>query len=314
MAVGLGAALGCGSSAPRIPKLGYLAPAVELAAPVLALFAELDVLGWKEGRTLHVEMRLARGQFERLPALAEELVREGVDVLVAGASPAALAAKAATDRIPIVFIGVSDPVAIGLVDDLARPSGNVTGFSLVAPQLIVKRVELLHAIIPGLKRVAALRRPSSPSQHHEMRELQIAADTLGLEVLAFDVSTPADLEPAFAAAVAAQAGAVINFSDNLFSNERVQMGDLVIRYRLPSIHNMREVVEVRGLQAYAPNHTALNRRAATYVDRILRGTAPSALPIEQPREFDYALNVTTAQMLGLDIPPHIAAQVTEWMY
>jgi putative ABC transport system substrate-binding protein len=298
----------------RVPRIGFLAsgpPETEPSAARYQAFRDgLRELGYAEGQNILIEWRYTRGSNQRFPELAAELVSLPVDLIVAEASPAVQAAKQATTTIPIVFPVASDPIATGLVASLAHPGGNATGLSLVAKMLYPKRVELLKEAVPDLARVAILGNMASPSVRGDAAEAWEAAELLGLRPRIIEVTDPDNLGSAFAAASEA-AQAIVLVMDPVLAANTAQLADLAARSRLPTIAGTREFTEAGGLMAYGPNNSALFRRAATYVDKILKGTKPADLPVEQPMRFDFVVNMRTARELGITFPHEVALQITE---
>ncbi len=274
--------------------------------PHLEAFARgLHELGYIEGRNVVVERRSADGRSERLPKLAAELVRLDVDVLVAPDPPSAFAARAATKTIPIVMRSSNDPVEAGLVSNLARPGGNITGVYSLYAELTPKRLELLKEAIPGLTRVAVLRNSGFPGSASVWSETQVAARALGLEVYSLDVRRAEELDGAFHAASAARAGALITLRNPLIVVNRSQLVTLAAQTRIPVMYDEREFIDAGGLIAYGANLDDLYRRAAGYVDKILKGAKPGDLPVEQPTKFELIVNMKTAKALGITIPRSI---------
>jgi len=275
---------------------------------------QLRELGYVEGQNIVIEYRWAEGRAERLPDLAAELVRLKVDVIVAGGTPPPLAAKHATRTIPIVMAAAGDPVGSGLVASLARPGGNVTGLSTFTPELAGKRLQLLKEVVPGVSRVAVLWNAANPYAVLNMRETEAAAQTLGVQVQSLEVRGPDDFENALPAAIRGRAGALIVVDDPLTFAYRMRIADFAARNRLPAMYGFREFAEAGGLTAFGANLADLYRRAATYVDKILKGAKPSDLPVEQPTKFELVINMKTAKALGLTIPQSLllrADQVIE---
>ena len=271
-------------------------------------------LGYVEGTNAIIEARFADAKAERLPAIAAELVRLKVDVIVAGGAAAPREASKATATIPIVMTSGGDPVAAGLVASLARPGGNVTGLATTSPELSGKRLELLKQAVPGLARVAVFWNPANPSHGQALRAAEDAARTLGLELQPLEFRVREHFEAAFQAAKRANAGALIAFDDTVTFRHRNVLVSQASNVRLPVMYGFRESAEAGGLIAFGPNLADLNRRAAAYVDKILKGTKPSELPVEQPTTFDLVINMKTARALGLTIPPSLllrADQVIE---
>jgi putative ABC transport system substrate-binding protein len=263
-----------------------------------------------EGQTILLEIRYAEGRTERVPELAAELAGLKMDVLVAGGSPQALAAKKATGTIPIVMVS-ADPVGLGLVASLARPGGNVTGLSYFNEVIIAKRVQLLKELVPDLSRVAVLKNPIVAVHATFWRETEMAARTLGLALQPLEVRGPEDFEAAFAAATRANAQALIAFDDALTLAHRPRIVALAASCRLPTMYGLREFVDEGGLISYGPSFAVLLRRAATFVDKILKGAKPGDLPVEQSTKFELVINRKTANALGLAVPPTLLAQGDE---
>ncbi len=301
----------------RIPRIGYLSPAGSLAPPQLleAFRQGLRDLGYVEGRNVVIDYQSAEGKSERLPALAAELVALRVDVIVAaGGTPAALAAQQATKSLPIVFIGAGDPVTSGLVTSLARPGGNLTGLALPFPELAGKGLEQLKQAVPEIRRVAVLWQPGAVPERTEIdikNELEAAARALGLRLQIVESRGPADIDQAFAEMSRAGVDALTVMSTPVFSSQRARLADLAAKYRLPSLFSFRTYVEAGGLMSYGPDNADLFRRAATYVDRILKRTKPGDLPVEQPTKFELVRNLKTAKALGLTIPPSLLGRADE---
>ena len=297
----------------KVPRIGYLSPrSLAETAPLLESFRQgLRELGSVEGQTIAIEYRFAEGRPERLPALAAELVRLKVDVIVTAASPAPEAAKQATSTIPIVFTVSADPVAVGLVASLARPGGNITGLANMAPDVVGKQLELLKEVVPKVSRVAVLRNPNNPGQSVVLREAEGAARTLGLQLHIVPARTPTEIETAFAAMRSQRAGGVLVVRDGLFLAQRTQIATLAAKSRLPAVYSFRDQVEAGGLMAYGANSPQMYRRAATYVDKILKGAKPADLPVEQPTKFEFVINLKTANALGLKIPQSLLGRADE---
>ena len=270
----------------------------------------LRELGYVEGQNLVIEFRI--GPLDQLPQLAEDLVRSRVDVIVASASSAGMAAKKATTSIPIVFTSLSHPVEIGLIKSLAHPGGNITGVTVNAGATVTKRLELLRELVPSLKQVAVLVHPAHPTDPVQRKEMEEAARALGLKLKPAAVRAPEDFEAAFKAV--SGAGALLNIDTPLFTTYRTQFVELAARNRLPAIWSNGIIVEAGGLMSYGTYIPALFRRAATYVDKVLKGARPGDLPVEQPTRFELVINLKTAKALGLTIPPSLlqrADQVIE---
>jgi len=303
--------------AAKIARIGYLAisPPTHLGE---AFHQGLRDLGYVEGKNLVIEYRSAEGKHERYPALAAELVALKVDVIVAaGGTPAALAAKQATRTIPIVFIAVGDPVTSGLVSSLARPGSNVTGSSALSPELVGKRLELLTQAVPGVSRVAVLWHPGAVGERTEkdmLKGVEVGARALGVPLQFVEARGPADFDRAFSDMTSARAGALTVLGTPMFFTERRRLLDLAAKNRLPAVYPSREFVDAGGLMSYGPNRADLFRRAAMYVDKILKGAKPADLPVEQPTKFELVINRKAAKALGLTIPQSVltrADQVVE---
>jgi len=261
-----------------------------------------------------IEYRDAEGKPERFPALAAELVALKVDVILTGSTPQALAAKQATKTIPIVFIGTADPVGSGLVTSLARPGGNVTGLSNLAAELVGKRLEQLTQAVPGVSRVAVLWQPGVLGDRTEKEMLKaadVAARALGMGLQFVEARGPADFDRAFSDMTRARAGALTVLPSSMFSSERRRLVDLAAKNRLPAVFPFREFADAGGLMSYGPNLADLLRRAATYVDKILKGAKPADLPVEQPTKFELVINLKTAKALGLDVPLQLLQRADE---
>ena len=290
-----------GQPAAKLPQVGSLTANFSTATSTLGPFTEvLAALGYVDGKTIHLHIRYAEGQVDRLPALAAELVQANVDVIVAWGIEPLEAARKATSRIPIVFVGRGDPVAAGVVASLAKPGGNITGISLGGPQIAGKRLELLREVLPGLSRVALLRDPSS--EPGLARETEAAARVLNLRIVDVQVRTPADFDRAFRTAVRQGAQAVVINETSMLTAHRDKLAELALTHRLPAIGLFRSSAEVGFLMSYGPDAADLRKRAASLVDRILRGAKPADLPFEQPTKFDLVINGKTAKALGLTIP------------
>jgi putative ABC transport system substrate-binding protein len=291
----------------KVLRIGYLSPfspAEQLARASFEAFHEgLRELGWVPGQSVSIEYRWAEEKYDRLPALAAELVRLHMDVIVAASLPAAFAAKRATTTIPIVFVGLGDPVSTGLVAGLARPGGNVTGLSGLALELSSKRLELLKEVLPRLSRVALLANPTHPMAASMIRETHTAARTVAVHLQILEVREPGEIAEAFVAMDRERPDALVVLQDPLFGSRRKEILSLVAKRRLPTIYVEAGWVPAGGLMSYAPSMADMHRRAATYVDKILKGAKPGELPVEQPTTFELAINLKTAKALGLTIRP-----------
>jgi putative ABC transport system substrate-binding protein len=282
-----------------------------LAVPLSVFVQALQQLGWIEGKNIVLEIRYADNRLDRLPEMAAELVRLKVDVIVASGTLAPLAAKQATTTIPIVMGAAGDPVGSGLVTSLARPDGNVTGLSLMSPDLAGKRLELLKELLPRISRVAVIWNAANPYPAQVFRETENAARTLGIEVQSLEVKSPDDFDRVFESARLKRPDALITVEDPLTANYLKQISDFAAANKLPSIYGFREFVAVGGLMSYGVSLSDLYKRAAIYVDKILKGAKPSDLPVEQPTKFELVINLKTAKALGLTVPPSLLARADE---
>jgi putative tryptophan/tyrosine transport system substrate-binding protein len=264
--------------------------------------------GYVEGKDIVIEWRSAEGKFDRLPDLAAELVRLNVHVVVTGGPMDTRAAKGATSTIPIVMTWDQDPVGSGFVASLARPGGNVTGLSILAPEISGKQLELLKEIVPRLSRVAFLGNSTEPGNAQALRETEAAARAFAVQLQYLDVLAPKDIEPAFRAASKGRAHAVLVLTSPVVGSQRTQVVELAVKNRLPAIYHRRQFVEDGGLMSYGVSQTDLDRRAATYVDKILKGAKPADLPVEQPTKFEFVINLKAAKQIGLTIPPQVLAR------
>ena len=289
----------------KVPRIGYLTLTVSSRE---AFLQGLRDLGYIEGQNIVIEYRHAAGRAEGLPDLAAELVRLNVDVIVAGASQSVRAARQATKTIPIVFHGVGDPVAQGIVASLARPGGNITGLASLSPEVGGKRLELLKEVVPTASRVVVLWNPTNSSNSLQVKEIRTAAQTLALRVQSLEVSKPDDIERAFTAIPREGADALLVFADPFLTSQRSRIFDLATKNRLPAMYGQSDPVEAGGLMSYAPSFREFARRAAYYVDKILKGTKPADLPVEQPTKFELVINLKAAKQIGLTIPPNVLAR------
>ncbi len=296
----------------KIHRIGYLGSGTAVPLLLEAFRQGLRELRWVQGQNVAIDYRFAEGQDDRLAALADELVRLKVDVMAVSPTTAALASKNATETIPIVGIGFDNPIQHGLVTSLARPGGNLTGLSYgVGPEIFGKDLELLRQLIPDVRHVAVLSHAANPNHAPMMTNLEIAARALGVELLLLEASGPEEFDGAFATMVKQRVGALFVFGDPMFSVHRTRLADLAVQNRLPTMYTNRPHVEAGGLMCYGPSFFDLWRRAATYVDKILKGAKPADLPIEQPTKFDLVINLKTAKALGLIVPPLLLAQADE---
>jgi len=304
----LAASLAQAQQADKIPRIGFLvagSPSAD-AAWIEAFQQGLRELGYVEGQSIVIEYRYAKGKTDRFPDLVTELEQLKVDVIVAGGATATRAAKKVATLVPLVMANVTDPVAVGLVASLARPGGNITGISNLAPELGGKRLDLLKEIVPQLARVAVLGDPSSPSHAPGWRETESAARSLGIQVQSLEVRAPnPDFAGAFSAISGYRADALLTLSQPLIRVYRQQIVDFTAKRRMPAIFHTREFMEAGGLMSYAPDVPAMFRRAAYFVDKILKGAKPADLPVEQPTKFEFIINLKTAKQIGLRIPPNV---------
>ncbi len=288
----------------KISRIGVLLPGTpaSFALRSKALLDGLRDLGYLEGRTIAIEWKWGQDRGETLPGLAVELVQSNVNVIVTGGTAAAKALKAATRQIPIVVAIIGDPVAAGLVENLARPNGNLTGFSIVAPELGGKRLELLKEIVPNVSAVSVLLNARNPQSQIELREMRTAAEAMGLQLYPAEISTEVGLDDAFAAIDKAAVQALVVLTDPILFSQRKRTVDLAHRHKLPAMYFFQGFVEDGGLMSYGPSDADLFHRAAGYVDRILKGAKPGDLPIEQPTKFELFINLKAARTLGITIP------------
>ena len=298
--------------AAKPPTIGFLGSSTPSAMSgwTAAFVQRLRELGWIEGRTVAIEYRWGEGRSERYAEIAEEFVRLKVDVIVTYGTPPSKAAKQATAVIPIVFAAAADPVGSGLVSSLARPGGNITGLSLQQSDIVGKKLELLREVVTGFRRLALLGNVGNASSMLEVGEVRTAAGTLGIEIVPVDIKRAEDIAPAFDA-FGGSAEALYVSTDPLIFTNISRINTLAVGARLPTIYNGKEYIESGGLMSYGPNYPDLFRRAADFVDKILRGAKPGDFPVEQPTKFDFAINLTTAKAIGLTIPPSLLARADE---
>jgi putative ABC transport system substrate-binding protein len=322
--------LAAGAQQPAVPVIGYLGPTTAGADAVLrqgtgssaastmpsermrGLHQGLKETGYIVGENVAIEYRWADGKYDRLPALALELVRRKVSVIVTGANAAALAAKAATTTIPIVFILAEDPVQLGLVASLPRPGGNVTGINFVSGELTAKRLELLHELVPAAARVGVLVNPADPTAAEStLRDFETAAHAIGLKIQVLRATTGQEIHEAFAAMARERCEALFLGSDPFFTSRRVQLATLSARHAIPLVSQAREIAEAGGLMSYGANIVDGFRQAGVYAGRILRGAKPADLPVMQSSKFELVINADTARILGLTVPPTLLASADE---
>ena len=311
----LSAPLALDAQRPKVPRIGFLSggsPTPTSPARYEVFRQGLGKLGYVEGKNIVIEYRWAEGKLDRFPALAAELVRLKVDVIVTWGPTATLSAKEATNTIPIVFAFDSDPIGNGFVASLARPGGNITGLSTLAPELSGKQLELLKEIVPRLSRVAVLGTSTRPGTAQQLRETELAAGAFGVKLQSLDILSPKHFETAFQAAVKERAEAVlVRVSGPILFPHRTEVAALAVKSRLPVMYERAEEVEAGGLVSYGVNVPDLYRRGAIYVDKILKGAKPADLPVEQSTILELIINRRTVQTLGLTIPPELLVLATE---
>jgi putative ABC transport system substrate-binding protein len=291
----------------KIPRIGFLVTVTlsNIPARTEAFRQGLRELKYVEGKNIFIEWRSAEGKNDHLPSLAAELVSLKVNVIVTGGAQPTRAAKQATSTIPIVMANDPDPVGSGAVASLARPGGNITGLSTLSPEISGKQLELLKEIVPKLSRVAVLGSSAQPGNAQMLREVELAAKAFGVKLQYLEVVSPKDIEIAFRAASKGRAEGVLVLQSALFVNERAQIENLTVKNRLPTMYFASEFVEEGGLMSYGVNVADLFRRAATHVDKILKGRTPADLPVEQPMKFEFIVNLKAAKRIGLTIPPNV---------
>jgi putative ABC transport system substrate-binding protein len=307
LAVFLPAVLTGAQQPAKIPHIGYLR-FIEVPVYDSAFRQGLRELGYVEGQNIHVEYRFAAGSVERLAEFAAELVRLKVDIIVAGSTQSIDAAKQATKTVPIVFPVTFDPVESGFVASLARPGGNLTGLSTVNPDAAAKRVELMKEVIPRISRLAVLRNPTNSGSQFPLKETEVGAKRLAIQLQVLEARDANDLAEAFRDTAQQRADALIVFADALFFAQRGYIADLAKKHRLPSMFDDAQSVGAGGLISYGANLADLFRRSAVYVDKILKGAKPADLPVEQPTKFEFVINLKTAKQIGLNIPPNVLSR------
>ncbi len=297
----------------KVYRVGFLGnSSAALEANLVGPFREgLRELGYVEGRNIVIEYRWAEGKYERFPALIAELAALNVDVIVTAGTPAALAVKRTTPSIPLVMAAVGDPIGVGLVASLARPGGNVTGLSAIAPELEGKRLELLREVVPKLSHIAVLWNPDNPFHAGSVKETRAAAQVLGIKAQLVGVRISEEFPAAFAAIVRERPGALLVLADRIFLHNRARIVDFGAKHRLPGVYPYRELVEAGGLMSFGPSYPGMHRRAAHYVDKILKGSKPADLPVEQPATFELIINLKAAKALGLTIPQSLLLRADE---
>ena len=288
----------------QVYRIGFMGNSTAaLEANLVGPFRDaLRELGYDEGRNIAIEYRWAEGNYERFPALVAELIARKVDVIVTAGTPATLAVKAATTSVPLVMVAVGDPVGTGIIASLARPGGNITGLSSIAPELEGKRLELLRELIPNLAHVAVLSNPLNPFHVASLKQARAAAELLRMKVQSIEVRVSEEVEGALAAVARERPGALLILADRVFLHNRARLMAFATQNRIPGVYAYRELVEAGGLMSFGPNYADMHRRAATYVDKILKGSKPADLPVEQPTKFELFISVKAAKALGLTIP------------
>jgi len=297
----------------KLARIGFLGNSTAaLEAHLVGPFREgLRDLAYVEGENLLIEYRWAEGKYERFPGLIAELIALKVNVIVTAGTPATLAVKKATASVPLVMVAVGDPVGTGIVPSLSRPGGNITGLTSIAQELDAKRLELLREVIPNLSHIAVLWNSVNPIQAIEQSRVRTAALALRMTILSYGVQTEEGLEQAFATIVKEQPGALLVLADRLFLHHRKRIMDFAIKHRLPGVYAYRELVELGGLMSFGPSYPGMHRRAAYFVDRILKGANPGDLPVERPASFELVVNLKAAKALGLTIPPSVLLRASE---
>jgi putative ABC transport system substrate-binding protein len=297
----------------KLHRVGFLGNSTAaLEANLVGPFREgLHELGYVEGQNVLMEYRWAEGEYERFPALIGELLALKVDVIVTAGTPATLAVKKAATSVPLVMIAVGDPVGTGIVASLSHPGGNITGLTSISTEMDGKRLELLREVIPNVSHVAVLWNAASPLQVLAEKQTQAAAQALRMKVLSLGVRTKEDIEDALAAIVRDRPGALLVLADRLFLHHRTRIIDFATRQRLPGVHAYRELVEAGGLMSFGPSYADMHRRAAYFVDKILKGARPADLPVERPATFELVINLKAAKALGVTIPQSVLLRATE---
>jgi putative ABC transport system substrate-binding protein len=305
--------LAAGGQQPAMPTIGLLSSVTARQwAPFIAAFVQgLNEAGFVEGQNVAIEQRWAEGQYDRLPAMAAELIQHQVAVIAALTTPAAVAAKASTATVPIVFTTIGDPVQIGLVASLSRPGSNITGVTYLNVEVGPKLLELLHEVIPTATRFAALVNPTNPNADTLSRSLQIAAGTLGLQLHVLKASTEADIEAAFATLAELRVSGLVIPSDVFIITHEARLAALALRHRLPAIFQTRDIATVGGLMSYSGRALDVYRQAGVYTGRVLQGAKPADLPVLQTTKFEFVINLQTAKALGLEVPPTLLARADE---
>jgi putative tryptophan/tyrosine transport system substrate-binding protein len=297
----------------KVARIGFLGNSTAaLEANLVGPFRDgLRELGYEEGRDIVIEYRWADGRYERFPALIAELIALKVDAIVTAGTPASLAVKKATTTIPLVMVAVGDPVATGLVASLARPGGNITGLTSISVEMEGKRLELLREVVPKVSHIAVLWNAASPIQVIEEGEVRAAARVLGIKMLSLGVRTREEIDDALATIIRERPDALLVLADRLFLHHRTRIIAFAAQERLPGVHAYRELIEAGGLMSYGPSYADMHRRAAAYVDKILKGAKPADLPVERPVKFELVVNLKAAKALGLTIPPSVIFRADE---
>jgi putative ABC transport system substrate-binding protein len=293
--------------AKKIPRIGFLGNSTAtLEANLVRPFREgLRDLGYEEGRNIVIEYRWAEGKYERFPDLVSELIASKVDLIVTAGTPATQAVQKATKSVPLVMVAVGDPVGTGIVESLNRPGGNITGLTSISPELEAKRIELLREVIPKLSHIAVLWNPANAFHVIEKKEVETAAAAFRMKVLYLAVEAQKQLDSAFARIHKEQPKALLVLADRVFLHNRARIMDFAVQHRLPGVYAYVELVETGGLMSYGPNYADMHRRAATYVDKILKGAKPADLPVERPTKFELVINLKAARHLGLTVPQSV---------
>jgi ABC-type uncharacterized transport system substrate-binding protein len=294
------------SAQSKIPRIGFMGNSTALEANLVDAFREgLREHGYEEGRNIVIEYRWADGKYDQFPALVAELIAAKVDAIVTAGTPAALAVKRATTTVPLVMVAVGDPVGTGLVPSLARPGDNLTGLSSIAPDLEGKRLQLLREVVPALSHVAMFINSLNPFHVSSMNQARAAAQAMGIKLQLHDIRKSEDLDDAFAAIRKERPDALLILADRVFLHNRERMMDFTKEQRLPNVNAYKELVEVGGLMSYGPSYEDMHKRAAIYIDKILKGAKPADLPIEQPSKFTFIVNLKAAKALGVTVPSQL---------
>jgi putative ABC transport system substrate-binding protein len=305
-----------GQGAVKVQRIGFLGNSTAaLEANLIGPFRDgLREHGYLEGGNAVIEYRWAEGKYERFPTLIAELLAAKVDVIVTAGTPATLAVKRATTSVPVVMIAVGDPVGTGIVPSLSRPGGNITGLTSIAQELEGKRLELLREVVPGVGHIAVMWNAASPVQAIQERAVQAASSVLHIKVLSLGVRNEEEIARALATIARERPGAMLVLADRLLLHHRARLMDFATQHRLPGVHAYRELAEAGGLMSFGPSYADMHRRAAYFVDRILKGARPGDLPVERPATFEMVINLKTARTLGLVIPQHILLRATETIH